>query len=135
MPARIAAQPKGAKPWCAVRFEKPGLDGLPTPSSQDARDHDEHDDGGDLDRREPEFELAVGARRGEIHRGEQRHEPEADLPDLEHGQPGMHGLRAGDAPRWPTTTTQNHQYSQPVMNPAPLPRPARTYSVNEPRPG
>ena len=34
-----------------------------------------------------------------------------------------------------TTTTQNHQYSQPVMNPAALPRPARTYSVNEPSPG
>ena len=35
-PPRIAAQPNGAKPWCAVRFEKPGLDGLPTPSSHEA---------------------------------------------------------------------------------------------------
>ncbi len=34
-----------------------------------------------------------------------------------------------------TTTTQNHQYNQPVTKPAPLPNPARTYSVNEPRPG
>src|SRR5512138_444148 len=35
-PVRMAAQPNGAKPWCAVRFEMPGLDGLPTPSSQPA---------------------------------------------------------------------------------------------------
>jgi hypothetical protein len=34
-----------------------------------------------------------------------------------------------------TTTTQNHQYSQPVMKPAPLPSAVRTYSVNEPKPG
>src|SRR5688572_2169382 len=35
-PVRIAAQPKGVKPWCAERFETPGLDGLPIPSNQPA---------------------------------------------------------------------------------------------------
>src|SRR3954463_3485495 len=35
-PVRIAAQPNGAKPWCAERWVKPGLAGLPTPSSQPA---------------------------------------------------------------------------------------------------
>src|SRR4051794_17330413 len=35
-PVRIAAQPNGAKPWCAERFVNPGLAGLPTPSSQPA---------------------------------------------------------------------------------------------------
>src|SRR5690242_2211043 len=36
VPLRMASQPKGAKPWCAVRFARPGLEGLRTPSSQPA---------------------------------------------------------------------------------------------------
>ena len=36
MPLRIAIQPKGAKPWCAVRFARPGLAGFFTPISQPA---------------------------------------------------------------------------------------------------
>src|SRR3954451_13644027 len=36
MPLRIAGQPNGAKPWCAVRFERPGLEEFFTPSSQPA---------------------------------------------------------------------------------------------------
>ena len=35
-PPRMAAQPKGANPWCAERLASPGLASLPAPSNQPA---------------------------------------------------------------------------------------------------
>ena len=46
-----------------------------------ARNDDERDDRGDLDRREPELELAVRARRQQVRRRQQHHQHQADLPD------------------------------------------------------
>ena len=60
-----------------------------------AGDDDERDDRRDLDRREPELELAVRARRQQVRRRQQHHEHEADLPDGQR-DPGLQDRGARD---------------------------------------
>jgi hypothetical protein len=66
-------------------------------SEQPRSEHDDEDDDRDhLDGREPELELAIGARGRKIDESEHGHETQADLPDFQHGQPPVHDLRARD---------------------------------------
>src|SRR5689334_24156769 len=133
-PVRIAVQPNGAKPWCAVRFEMPGLDGLPTPSSQPAAttmnttiaatliDANQNSNS-PYERAEVRFTAVRMA---------MRMRPICQTSSI--GNQAC-AVCAPTSASNATTTTQNHQYSQPVMKPAPLPSATRTYSVNDPSPG
>src|SRR5689334_21671157 len=133
-PVRIAVQPNGAKPWCAVRFETPGLCGLPTPSSQPAATM---------------MNTTMAATLIDANQNSNSPYERADArftavsiamspsPICHTSSIGSHACAvfAPTSASNATTTTQNHQYIQPVMNPAPSPSATRTYSANEPRPG
>src|SRR5688572_27965046 len=133
-PVRTAARPKGTKPRCAVRLLIPGLAGLPAPSSQPAA---------------TTMNTTIAATLIDANQNSNSPYERAEVrftavritliprPICQTSNIGSHtcAVSAPTSASNATTTTQNHQYSHPVMNPAPSPRAARTYSVNEPRPG
>ena len=52
-------------------------------------DQNEDDDGGDLDRREPEFKLTICARGHKVHGGQNRHQGNADAKLRQGREPSM----------------------------------------------
>src|SRR5690349_21482052 len=117
VPLRIAIQPNGAKPWWAVRLDKPGLTGFFTPSSQPAA---------------ITMNTTIAATLMDANQNSNSPYERADdrltavritmspRPICHTSNMGSHAwaVCAPTSASKATTTTQNHQYSQPVMNPA-----------------
>jgi hypothetical protein len=104
----------GAKPPWAVRFDRPLLSlGDHEERAEQQEDHDR----GDLDRREPELELAVGAHGEQVGAGQGDHQAEGQRPQRRGGDPVLEQRGAATAST-ATTMTQKYQYIHPVRNPA-----------------
>src|SRR5678815_4124111 len=114
-PLRIMTQPKGANPWCAVRWLKPGLAGFFTPINQPAA---------------TTMNTTIATTLMDANQNSNSPYERADdrftavstsmsaSPICQTSNAGSHSCtifaptNASNA----TTTTQNHQYNQPVMN-------------------
>ena len=123
--ASTANGPRGAKPPIGGQGRERRPRWRAIAEGVRANDDNEDHDGRDLDRGEPELELAVGARGHEIHTCHAKHQRSPDLPRRQQRQPALDDPRSGDC------LDRDHDHPEVPVQPAD----GESGPVSERRPG